>query len=629
MTPPALDRVVRICLAKDPEERWQSCRDVALELRDVTARSADAPLPRPRAGRLALATAGWVVAALLAVAGSFFPWAGPRDRAASRFRFLIPPPQGLAFQGMLALSPDGRTLAFVATGEDGRDLLYLRPLDSLGARALAETDGAAYPFWSPDGRSVGFFAKGSLKSVDVSSGSARTLCDAPGPRGGAWGSQGTIVFSAEAGGQMRAIPEAGGEPRPIAHLTSHSDETYRWPSFLPDGRHFLYYALRGDARTTGLWVSSLDSKEEKMLCAADSGAYYSSPGYLLYRTGDRLVARPFDGRKQRLTGEAVVMVEDVWWDGSSTFATAFAASPTGVLAYQTGGLALTSLILYDRSGREVGTLGPPGAYFEPTLSPDASRLAVSRTDGTGTRIWMIGLERGGFTRVSFQSAVQATPLWTPDGRKILFANYPGGEVSIHDVEGVEKDGTLFKPSGFSPLDDLSRDGRWLFREVVDWPTFRFSVSVRDMRSGSEQPVLKEPFNQLGARISPDGRWLAYESEESGVREVFVRSFPALGDRRQISTGGGSQARWRGDGKELFYASPDRKIMALDVATQPAFKASIPRPLFQSRILPTIEARNHYDVFADGQRFVVNSRRPEDRALPITVVTGGIPAPGKP
>lgn len=627
MSPPALDRVVQRCVAKDPERRWQSARDVGLELEEV-GKETDAPIaPAARRRRPLAALLGWAVAVLLLAAGLLFaPWRGRGSSSSLRLRFVVPPPAGSALQGMLALSPDARKLAFVAAGGDGRDLVWVRPLDSLEARALAGTDGATYPFWSPDGQSIAFFAQGKLKRIDPSGGSARTLCDAAGARGGSWGSRGTIVFAVAVGGQMKVVGESGGEPRSLAHLTSRAGEVYRWPTFLPDGNHFLYFALLGGADRTGVWVGSVDSGEKKSLALADSGAIYVPPGHLLYRNGDRLLRQSFDPVRLRATGDAVPLVEDVWWDGISTLATAFSASGD-VLAYQTGGLVETRVLLYERSGRELAALGPPGQYAEPALSPDGRWLAIIRIE-SGARlpqVWIIDLERGGLSRVSSQTSFSpATPLWSSDGRQIAYALFPTGEVYVRDAQGVEKEKLLYKSPSFAPLDDWSRDGRYLFREVIDSRTFHFDVALRDLKTGADRPVLTATFNQSGARLSPDGRWLAYESQESGATEIVVRSFPGAGDRRQVSVGGGSQPRWRGDGKELFFVSPDRKIMSVEVRNAPAFEAGAPRALFQTRILPAVEARNHYDVTSDGQRFVVNSRRPDDALLPITAVTGWMP-----
>jgi Tol biopolymer transport system component len=633
MAPPALDRIVRRCLVKDPDGRWQSARDVALEIDEVarapiTASTAAVPAARS-AGRSSLAA--WIVAAglLLALLASLFgPWRSVRSAAVRPVRFTVPPPRDTSFQGMLALSPDGRRLAFVATTADGRDVLWTRPLDALDARALEGTDGANYPFWSPDSRSIAFFAAGKLKKIDASGGAAQTLCDATAPRGGAWGSAGTIVFAANAGGQLERVAEAGGQSVPLPHLTSKSGDLFRWPTFLPDGKSFLYYRLAGDTGRAGIFVASVDSAETSRLAASDSGAAYLSSGHLLYRVGDRLMSQEFDARSLQVAGEPVPFVEDVWWDGISTLATAFSASADGIVAYQTGGLSSTRLLWYDREGRELGPVGPPGAYLEPALSPDGRWLAVGRTEpnSRGPAVWTIDLERGSTSKFFASGAyvAAATPLWSPDGRRLVSAAFPSGEVYVRATLADEPEKVLYTASTFTPLDDWSRDGRLLFYEAIDWPTFRFDVGVRDLEKGSDRLVLSANFNESGARLSPDGRWLAYQSDESGAGEVYLRSFPETSLRRQVSTNGGSQPRWRGDGRELFYVSDDRKIMSVDVRTGPEIETGSPRPLFQTRILPVVEARNHSAVSADGKRFLVNSRRPEDAALPINVVVGWTP-----
>jgi serine/threonine protein kinase/Tol biopolymer transport system component len=629
LSPPALDRVVRRCLIKDPERRWQSARDAALELEDLARAPEADTTARPAVIRRWRSLGGWVFAILLLflLLGSLLgPWHARPASPVGSIRFTIPPPAGSTFEGMLALSPDGRRIAFVASASDGRDLLWTRALDSLDARRLEGTDGAAYPFWSPDGSSIAFFAQGKLKRIGSSGGSPQTLCDAVGPRGGSWGSRGTIVFSTNVGGEIDRVSETGGQATALPHLVSKVGETFRWPDFLPDGRHFLYLVLAGDPNPGGIYAASIDSKETARLVIADGTGTYGAPGYLLFRRGSRLMAQRFDPKRLRLAGEAFPLVEDLWWDGVSTLATAVSVSSTGLLAYQTGGLGTTRLLWYDRTGRELGPIGPPGAYFEPALSPDARSLAVSRTDSDKTNIWKIDLERGGFVPVSSRSA--ATPLWSTDGHRILYSVFPSGEVFVRDAQGAEQEKLLFKAPSFTPLDDWSRDGRFVFYNAINWPTFHFDVGVRDLRDGVNRPLLQATFNQSGARLSPDGHWLAYESEEAGTAEVFVRSFPEPGEKRQVSAGGGNQPRWRGDGRELFYVSPDRKIVAVDIRTTPQLEAGAPRPLFQTRIVPLVEARNHYDVTPDGQRFVVNSRRLEDAALPITVVVGWPPEKGK-
>jgi Tol biopolymer transport system component/predicted Ser/Thr protein kinase len=628
MTPRTLDRVVARCLAKDPEERWQNARDVALELADVTRpEESAAPARRSRTPLL-----GWAVAAALLLALGWI-LAGPRRNrvmpAMAKLRFMVPPPPGASLQGMLALSPAGETLAFVATGADGRDRLWVRPLDSLESRALDGTEDAQFPFWSPDGRSIAFFADGKLKRIDAAGGTPRTLCDALAARGGAWGADGKIVFSANAGGSIDAVSETGGQPRPLPQLTSGHGEVYRWPSFLPDGRHFLYYVGYGDPNVMGAYVGSVESKEtRRILPDADAGAAYAPQGCLLYRSGDRLMSRPFDVRAMRPSGEGSPIVEDVWWDGMSTLATGFTVSSTGVLAYQTGGLSESQLVLYDRTGKELSKIGTPAAHFEPLFSPDGRSIAVSRgvkQRSVLTETWIADLGRGTMTRLPVDfGRNSATALWSPDGRRLAFASFPRGDVFVRDPRSSEKPKLFFELPAFSPLDDWSRDGRYILYEAIDWKTFRFDIGVRDLQEKTSRPLIVTSANESGGVFSPDGRWIAYQSDESGADEAYVQGFPEGNDRQQISVGGGTQPRWRGDGKELFYVAPDRKVMAVDVRGDERLEAGTPHALFATRILPLVEARNHYDVAPDGQRFVVNSRRLEDATQPITVLTGWAP-----
>ncbi|HEY3173043.1 MAG TPA: protein kinase, partial [Thermoanaerobaculia bacterium] len=442
IAPPGFDRIVRRCLAKDPERRWQSARDVALELAELgsgaVAFVAAAAKPSGKRGM-----AGWVAAALLLLALLAVLFGPGRFRqrqatATTPVRFTIPPPAGSTLQGMLALSPDGTRLAFVATTADGRDRLLVRPLDSLATRSVDGTDGAEFPFWSPDGRSLAFFADGKLKRIAPDGGSPRTLCDAAAPRGGAWGADGTIVFSANVGGSIDLVPDTGGQPRPLAQLTSRSGEVYRWPSFLPDGRHFLYYVAFGDPKVMGVYVGSVDSSDtRRILPDADAAAVYAAPGHLFYRSGDRLMSRPFDVREMRPTGEASPVVEDVWWDGISTLATAFTVSSNGVLAYQTGGLSESQLLLYDRTGKELGPIGAPAAHFEPMFSPDGRSVLVSRgvkQRSLLTETWLADVGRGTMTRLATDPGVNSvTALWSPDGRRVAFASPPLGDVFVRDV----------------------------------------------------------------------------------------------------------------------------------------------------------------------------------------------------
>jgi Tol biopolymer transport system component len=628
---PALDRVVRHCLEKSPASRFQSARDLAFALESSStsrvesdpAGSAGAAIGggrdrRSRAPeRVAFALAGAVLAGAAVLL--LLPGRGRIAPPSQTVRFTIPPPKDATIYGMLALSPDGRRIAFVATTADGRDLLFVRPLDALEARAIDGTEGAAFPFWSPDSRNVAFFAQDKLKRVDSAGGPPQTLCDAAAPRGGSWGRGGTIVFSVHDGGEMHRVAEGGGIPAALPGLSGKGlDASFRWPSFLPDGRHFVYF---GTADGFAVFLGSLDPEKPTRLVAADAGVVYAAPGYLLYRSGDRLMAHRFDTDRLRLSGEPFPVLEHVWWDLIATGAIAVSVSENGLLACQTGGPVISRLLWYDRSGHELGALGPDGAYWEPTFSPDDRWLVASRMDPEKLHgdLWMFDLEHGGLSRITSEDSVPATVLWSPDGRRIAYSGFVTGGVFGRDARGAEKEKVLFREPSFTPLDDWSRDGRLLFYQVWDLRKFHADVWVRDLQTGTSRPVLQAAFTQQGSCLSPDGRWLAYESEETGAYEVFVRSFPGDGERRQISKGGGQQPRWRGDGKELFYVSPDRKIVSVEIRPGPSLETGEPRPLFQTRIRPQIEARNHYDATSDGQRFIVNSRRLEEASLPITVV----------
>ena len=640
---PTLERLVRRCLEKRPEDRFQSARDVAFGLEvlspstgagmeaSVEADAREAVSPRRRRERLAWSLCAILLVALLAALLSPALRKQPAAAvAAPKLRFAVPPPAGTFIPGMLALSPDGRRLAFVATDSNGRDLVWVRDLDALESHALEGTDGAAYPFWSPDAHSLAFFARGKLKKIDTDGGVPQILCDAPSPRGGSWGSRGTIVFAVNTGGEIQRVPEKGGEPTVFAQLVSQGRDSFRWPSFLPDGRHFLYFLLSGAIEETGVYVASLDAEKTTRITPSDGEAVFVEPGLLLHRSGNRLLARRFDPDRLSFAGEAFAVLDDVRWDAVATNAAAFSASRTGLLTCQTGGAFLSRLLWYDRSGRELGSVGPDGAYYEPTLSPDDRWLAIPRIDPEKflSTIWTIDLERGSAARLSSKAPIASTPLWSPDGRRILYSSYASPEVFSQDARGAGPESVLFRQPGFMPLDDLSRDGRLLFYEAYDLRKFHFDVWVRDMAAEKSRPLLQATFNQQGARLSPDGRWLAYDSDESGINEIFIRSFPEAGERRQVSQGGGQQPRWRGDGRELFYVSPDRKVMSVEVRAGATLETGVPRPLFQTRIMPLVEARNHYDVTSDGQRFLVNSRRPEDASLPILILSGWMPEKSK-
>ena len=641
-TPRKIRDLLRRCLRREPKQRLHDIADARLDLEELAASAGESgqlpfeettALPGPTVGRSAQAATGrgsrrslylsWTITAAFAAAAGVFGVLALRGRApapaaGTGVRFQIAPPAGGTFTGMVALSPDGLRLAAVVTGADGRDRIFMRPLDALEMRSVPGTEGAAYPFFSPDGQRIAFFANGTLRFVDLEKGIIQTICKARNPRGGVWGADGFILFAPNGGGGIDRVPAGGGEPSRIGTLSAR-DVSLRWPALLPDGRHFVYFAF-GEEGKSQLILGSLGSTTTVPLAPADSGAIFFRNSLCFLRDG-RLVRVPFDLASLKINGPAEPLAEDVYWDLVASGYAGFAVSDTGVVAWLGGGIALSRLVWHDRSGKVLGTVGPPGPYFEPDLSPDEKTLAVSRmaSEANGVGIWLLDLLRGSFGRLSLQPTA-VTALWRSDGKSVAYSTYPKGSVYVRDAGTSSNAETLFENGVFCVLDDWAPDGRLFFSSVESMATFRTRILVRPAGGGTPRPVLSGPFSVMHARLSPDGRWLAYVSDESGVDEVLVRSYPGGSERFTISAGGGTQPRWRGDGRELFYVTPDAKIMSVPIATAPRFALGAAKVLFQSQILPLVEARNHYAVTRDGQRFLVNSRREDAATLPIVVVT---------
>ncbi len=621
--PAALEPILRRCLEKDPSRRFQAAADLAFALESAAAEPAGGTAPGSRRARAWREWLAWSLAGALGLTTILVAVTGQREPSQARLeplRFEIAAPAAGAFEKGIALSPDGSRLAFVAPGPNGVDILWIRRLAAFEGRPLAGTEGAAYPFWSPDGARIGFFAGGRLQTIEASGeGVPVIVCRVSSPRGGAWGATGEILFAGGLGGALSRVPAAGGEPSLATHLEPERREfAHRWPSFLPDGRHFLYLAMGAEPDRLAVRLASLDGSVNRRLFAAESGAIFAAPGHLLFRRDGRLVAQPFDRESLRLEGELRQIGEAVWWDGTATAYAAFTASTGGIVAYRPGGLALGRLTWLDRDGREVGSIGEPGAYLEPSLSPDGRRLVVTRGGADFlAAIWVFDLERGSQSRVSSPSVLAVTPAWSSDGRRIAYATFPEGRIYVRDAGGGGIEEPLFEPGAFTPLEDWSRDGRTLL-----YYSFGEGGVVKAVDLGGDRiPRQVVEDEEGGARLSPDGAWLAYASSASGVPEIFVQPFPGPGERVQVSVSGGTQPRWRGDGRELFYVAPDRKLMAVDVTPGPQLEVGPPRALFSTQILPLVEARNHYDVTADGQRFLVNSRSAEDATRPVRVVVG--------
>jgi serine/threonine protein kinase/Tol biopolymer transport system component len=627
MTPPSFDRVVKTCLAKDPEERWQSAHDLGSELRWILeirsgGRTAEPLTGRPsrRRERFAWGAAILFLFTTVGLTVAYFNRATPSRRRPVRLQVVSPPDAVLGW--FAAVSPDGNWLAFTAAPANGTVSLWLRSLGSLGARSLPGTEGAGHPFWSPDSHALGFFAGGKLKTIDLSGGTPQTVCEASNDaRGGTWGADGTIVFAPFFQGGLFRVPATGGEVSPTTVLDPvRKEQTHRWPSFLPDGRHFLYYASRGSGEEPGeILVGSLDRGPPKRLLQSSSLALFAAPGYLLYSRGGTLLAQPFDSKDLRLTGKPVPIAERLWSVGAMSGLRIVSVSSTGVLVYQTGSGNATQLVWLDRSGRELGTLGPPADYYAPRLSPDGTRLAEGRSDpeSTTSDIWLTDLTRNVSSRFTFDPADDVDPVWSPDGKRLFFASSRDGVQNLYqaasDRPGSEE--LLLRSGAWKVADDVSPDGRFLIYETST-PT-RIDLWILPLSGDrTPRPYVATPFGEFSAQFSPDGRWVAYVSNESGRAEVYVQPFPGPGGKWQVSTAGGSMPGWRRDGKELFYFGADGRLMATEVALGLSFESRTPTALFKVS-LPSPDRQ--YDVTSDGSRILVNRISGEVEGAPITVV----------
>ncbi|MCA1642389.1 MAG: protein kinase [Acidobacteria bacterium] len=604
---PALDRVVRRCLEKNREERFHSASDLAFALEALSGTQASgattavvtAEASKPEHRSKLIARLGWIAAALflvstLALAFLHFRRTEPR---AETMRFTIPAPEKSAYRGTLALSPDGRRLAFIVTGPGGNSL-WVRALDSLEARQLPGTEGADFPFWSPDGRSVGFFAGNKLKRIDVAGGAPQVLADATtDPRGAAWAPDGTIIFTPDFTSPLLKVSAAGGTVEPVTALDQSRQQTsHRWPSFLPDGRHFLYFSRGTKKDAEGIYAGSLDTKEVKFLLNTNLRGVYAqadgaTAGYLLFMRDKSLMAQPFDAERLQLSGEPAVVAEGVLTfpeEGGPTAYAAFSASANGRLSYLPGNIALDQMGWFDRAGKSLGSVGPQGLLGELWLSPDGKRVAFDRRDLQSPDIWLLDLARSTTTRFTFDAAADTSPVWSADGSRIFFSsNRDGGKFSLYQKvsSGAGGDELLLKTETNAFADDWfsGKAGEFIIYESESGLN-RFDLMVLPLAGERKPyPFLQTEFNETHAQFSPDGRFVAYVSDESGRAEVYVQSFPAAGGKWQISTGGGDQPQWRRDGRELFYMAPDKTLMAVPIAAGGSFEPGSPAALFATHI----------------------------------------------
>lgn len=617
---------IRAALAYRPQDRpgraSAFCNQVAAALSEPSHEEAPVHGPALSRARVAWLIATLLLASLAVVMLLYFPKRSSEPRAV----LSLGAPEGTT-SGLFAVSPDGRRIAVVATDSAGKTQLWVRSLGSHTSQPLAGTDGADFPFWSADSRLIGFFAGGKLKKIEASGGPPQTICNAEvGSHGGAWNRAGVILFTLNPTTPLYGVSAAGGEPAPVTALDpSRGESSHLWAHFLPDDRHFLFFSQSAFPDASGIYVASLDSSVRRRVLTAGSSAQYAS-GNLLFLREHTLMGRPFDPVRLQLTGDDRPVAEDVGIDDPSHHSL-FSVSEGGVLAYASSGPgAYTQLDWFDRAGTKLGGVtsgsGERSVYSNVTLSPDGSRLAVDRRDPhTTTRdIWLFDLARGGESRLSFDSATDASPVWSPDGSRIVFFSARDGAWNLYQkvATGAGNDEPLLKSSGSKITCDWALDGRYiLFRE---WdPQTKWDLWILPLQ-GDRMPLLvvRTPTEEGCGQISPDGRWLAYVSGEAGKEAVYVQPFTpgsqATG-RWQVSSNGGVVPRWRRDGKELFYLSLEQKLMAVPVSSGATFQAGAPRPLFQTRATGFLR----YDVTADGQRFLVNTAIEQPASLPTVVL----------
>jgi serine/threonine protein kinase len=629
VTPPTLDRLTRICLAKQPDDRWQTMGDIAKQLQWMaeagTHPNVTPPIVARKKRREMIA---WTVAiiAFSAAAAVLYLREAPAAMPETRTEIVTPSTNDLV---SFALSPDGRRIVFVAT-DDGSSKLWVRQLDGTRAQPLVGTEGASYPFWSPDSRSVAFFAEGKLKRTEITGGTPQTLSAAEN-RGGTWNSEGTILLGSVSGPLFR-IPASGGEPAPATKL--EKQVAHRFPYFLPDGRRFLFYA-QGAPEASGIYLGSLDSAEIKRVATSEAAGVYARNGWLLFLRSGTLLSQQLDLQRGVLTGDPIKIADSVTFDALT--APAMSVSGTGLMAYRAGGFVRHQLIWYDRTGKMLGILGAPDATImsAPSLSPDGRSAAVYRTVEGNTDIWLLDVARA--IRFSFDPSIERYPIWSPDGRRIVFDSTRMGhrDLYIKSSNGAGSEELLLQSDQDKVVSDWSRDGRFLLYHSVD-PKTSYDIWVLPLegnpstgiKAGKPFVYLKTNADERRAHFSPDGRWVAYRSNESGRYQIYVRPFngspsaatsPAGADGQwQVSTAGGIEPRWAPNGKELYYIASDAKLMGVPIAANG--EPGAPKALFQTRIYgggTDMNLGTQYDISADG-RFLVNTLF-EEATAPITLV----------
>jgi eukaryotic-like serine/threonine-protein kinase len=625
--PARVHKLLGWCLEKDRKKRLASISDARLALNrdgEEADKRDEVVLPAPSRSRLSGVVAATATLAFFALAAwTFYP--RPIEPAhVVKTIAMLPEGVTLQFDSPPAVSPDGRRIVFAAN-KGGTRALWVRDLDALDARMLPGTERAIRPFWAPDSRQVGFFATPNLKKIDVTGGPALTVADIGGFGGGSWSANGVIVFTGQAGTGVQRVPAAGGAPTKIVDRPG----TYA-PFFLPDGRHFLYTGSTKEDTEPALYIGDVqaaiaeNAKNGSALVHTASNAVYAEPGYLLFVRERTLMSQPFDAAKLTTAGDAVPVAEQVDYTSAPT-AAQFSVSRNGVLVYASGGAGANSqLTWFDRSGKNLGTVGPLGEMQWAALSPDGNTVAFDRRNGSNFDIWLFDLVRGAESRFTFgPKGINDYPVWSPDGTHLAFSSSRGTSRDIYQraLGGTAMDEILDADESTKRPTDWSQDGKFLIEESGSGsgPTrndvWMLPASAEKKEANKPVAVLHSEFQEGQGKLSPDGHWLAYRSDESGSNEIYVTSFPTPTAKSKISTGGGSWPVWSRDGRELYFVGSDRRLRAVPVkSVGEKFEAGVPVPLFEVRL----SNNGRYDVSKDG-RFLVPMQIEQSTVVPLTIV----------